>query len=181
MSETTAPLARLDRAVLSPARWPLAGAAVSCALLLGAFAFEHIGRFDPCPMCITQRWAHAGVVALGLVLTALYALNADLKRHARRGALAMAAAFLIACGFALQHVGVEYGWWAGPASCSAGDIGGLTIDSLTQGLSEARNVVMCDEIAWSMLGVSMAGWNALISLAGALASVFVAIRREMVQ
>lgn len=174
----TYPPAAIARRALDPTTWPLVGAGLSGALLIGAFAFEHIGRFDPCPMCVTQRWAHAGVVGLGLALVLVWRLKPDLARFARAGALAMAAAFMVAFGFALQHVGVEYGWWAGPASCTVGGVGALTIESLNTALSEARNVVLCDEIAWSLWGVSMAGWNAAFSLAGALASLFVATRKE---
>ena len=167
-----APMRLLDAQV-----WPLTGAALSGALLLGAIGFELIGRYPPCPMCITQRWAHAGVVALGLALVLAYRFAPETRRFARLGAIAMAGAFVVAFGFALQHVGVEYDWWAGPASCSGGgDLGGLTLDDLNRALGERTNVVMCDEVAWSLVGVSMAGWNALFSLAGAAASGIVAAR-----
>lgn len=157
--------------------WPLTGAALSGALLIGAFGFELIGRYPPCPMCITQRWAHAGVLALGLALFAAYRLAPATRRFARFGALAMAGAFAVAFGFALQHVGVEYDWWAGPASCTGGgDLGGLTLEDLNRALGQRTNVVLCDEVAWSLFGVSMAGWNALFSLSSAAASLLIAAR-----
>ena len=77
-------------------------------------------------------------------------------------------------GIGLFHAGVEYRWWAGPQACSGSIPTGLSAEELKKALFAAR-MVRCDETAWSMWGISMAGWNALLSaslafvLAGVLA------------
>lgn len=132
------------------------GAATGSLLLLAAaLAFQYIGGLAPCPMCIWQRWPHVAAVALGLALLVL-----PWRVLAALGALAM----FTGAGLGLYHAGVEQGWWQGPTSCIAPGIGGLSSEQLLKSILAAP-VVRCDEIAWSLLGLSMAGWNALASLA----------------
>ena len=136
------------------------------ALLGGAFLFQLAG-YAPCAMCLWQRWPHAVAIALGIAALAGLAPRA----LAALGALAA----LTTAGIGLFHVGVEQGWWDGPSSCTGGgDLGALSGADLLS-TEMADTVVMCDEIAWQMLGVSMAGWNALLSLA--LAAVWLAAVR----
>ncbi|MFW5654746.1 MAG: disulfide bond formation protein B [Roseicyclus sp.] len=127
----------------------------SAMLLLAAFAFQHLGGLAPCAMCLWQRWPHAAAVAIGAVGLALpSAVPAGL------GALAM----LGNAGIAFYHTGVERDWWEGPASCSGGGLGSASVaDLLDPGIG--GGFVMCDEVAWSMLGLSMASWNGLGCLA----------------
>lgn len=127
----------------------------SLALLLGALAFQYWGGLAPCKLCIWQRWPHgiaAAAAALGVfALPALAALIGLLS-------------VLTGAGIAFYHTGVERGWWPGPTSCSGGgDLSGLSGADLlsTEG---AGAIVMCDEVAWEMLGLSMASWNGLASL-----------------
>ncbi|WP_235830188.1 disulfide bond formation protein B [Algihabitans albus] len=135
---------------------PWLAAAVAAAALLGALAFEYIGGYPPCLLCHWQRYAH--IAALGLALAAL-----PLTGQARRFAtIASALAFLVGAGIAGFHVGVEQGWWTGLPGCSAPDIQGLDVTQLRELLMQAE-VVPCDEIAWSLIGISMAGWNLLLS------------------
>lgn len=137
-------------------RIALLAALGSALALAGAFAFQHLGDMPPCPLCITQRWFHAGGVALGLALL----LRAPLRPMAALGALIL----LGGAGVAFYHAGVEQHWWAGPQSCTAAaDIGALSTDDLLARLRQTP-VVRCDEIPWALWGVSMAGWNALLSL-----------------
>lgn len=132
------------------------GAATGSLLLLAAaLAFQYLGGLAPCPMCLWQRWPHAAAVLLGLALLAVPS-----RALAALGALAM----LTGAGLGLYHAGVEQGWWEGPATCVAPDVGGLSPEQLLENILAAP-VVRCDEIAWSLLGISMAGWNALASLA----------------
>ena len=135
-------------------RLGLTAAAGSAALLAAALAFQYLGGLAPCPLCIWQRWPHVAAVLLGLVL-----LAAPRRGIAALGALAM----LAGAGVAAWHAGIERGWWPGPITCTAPDIGGLTPDELLAQILAAP-VVRCDEIAWSLLGVSMAGWNAVACL-----------------
>ena len=129
---------------------------VSLLLILGALAFEHIGGLAPCKLCLTQRMPHYGLIALALISLAIPKPQIILRAVAALCALATGAV-------GIQHVGVEQGWWQGPQGCSA-QIGNGDLSSLTDALL-ATAVVRCDEIAWSLMGISMAGWNAIISLA----------------
>jgi disulfide bond formation protein DsbB len=127
----------------------------SFALLAGAFLFQALG-YPPCAMCLWQRWPHA--VAIGIGFLAL-AINAPLLQWA--GALAMA----VTAGIAGYHTGVERKWWAGPSSCSGG--GGLDITQLSGAdllSTDGPRLVMCDEVSWEFLTLSMASWNMLFSL-----------------
>ena len=132
----------------------IAGAALGSALLLGgAFAFQAFG-WAPCKMCIWQRYPHAVAIALGAV-----ALFVPLPALIALGALAA----LTTAGIGGYHVGVEQGWWEGPASCSAGASGGIDPDALFDQIMTAP-LIRCDEIAWQFAGLSMAGWNMVLSL-----------------
>jgi disulfide bond formation protein DsbB len=132
----------------------LLAAGGSLAMLLGAWGFEYIGGLAPCAMCYWQRWPHMAAVvigALGLVTTA-----------ALVPLLGMLAA-LATAAIGLYHTGVERAWWDGPSTCTSGDIGGLSTQELMDQILAAP-LVRCDEIAWSFAGLSMASWNAVISL-----------------
>jgi len=127
----------------------------SLAALLGAFAFQYIGGLAPCHLCLLQRWPHAAAIGIGLLALAL---------PGRLLPLAGAAAALTTAGIGLYHTGVERLWWAGPTSCSAGSIAGVSVKDLLDPTVAVAPVVRCDQVAWQMLGLSMASWNALFSL-----------------
>lgn len=136
----------------------------SAAVLAAALFAQHVAGLAPCVLCILQRWPHAAAVAFGVLALALPGM---LSRLAMIGA---ALSLLIGVGIAGYHVGVEQHWWAGPDACSiTTDIGSMTPEQLLRQLSAAP-VVPCDEVAWSVFGISMAGWNALASIA--LAALF---------
>ncbi len=145
----------------------LLAAAGSAALLVGAFGFQHIGGLPPCALCIWQRYPHVAALLIGLVALRI--------RHRGLAVLGALAALMTAAVGAF-HVGVEQGWWEGPSTCSAGPIGGMSADDLLDQIMAAP-LVRCDEIAWQMLGLSMAGWNAVLSLGLALLWL-VAARRD---
>ncbi|WP_295076342.1 disulfide bond formation protein B [Tabrizicola sp.] len=140
----------------------------SVALLGGAFAFQYIGGLAPCQLCLWQRWPHAAAIAIGLV-----ALLTGWRGLAWLGALAA----LATAGIGLFHVGVEQLWWEGLASCTAGSIEGISAADLLDPSKDVAAVVRCDEIAWQMLGVSMAGWNAILSVV--LAGIWVRAARTV--
>jgi len=125
----------------------------SIALLGGAYAFQYIGGFAPCKMCLWQRWPHAAAIAIGLI-----AMATGQYKMAWAGLLAA----LATSGIGLYHAGVEQMWWEGPNSCTSGSTADLSVDELLQQILEAP-VVRCDDIAWSLFGLSMAAWNAVIS------------------
>ncbi|MEP2641082.1 disulfide bond formation protein B [Roseobacter sp.] len=136
----------------------------SAALLLGAFAFQHLGGLAPCKMCIWQRYPHAVAMAIGL-----------LALWSPRAAWLGAGAALITAAIGVFHAGVEQAWWEGPTTCTSGPVGGLSTDDLLSQIMNAP-LVRCDDIAWQLMGISMAGWNALISL-GLVAVWVMAARR----
>ena len=139
----------------SPRLIALTAAAGSAALLIAALGFQALG-YAPCELCILQRWPHLAAVITGLLIWRL--------GFSRWLALLGMIAALTATGLAIYHAGVEMKLWLGPQHCSGG-VSGLAQMS-TQDLMtalEAAPVVRCDEIAWSLFGISMAGWNAVIS------------------
>jgi disulfide bond formation protein DsbB len=140
----------------------------SAALLAGAFAFQHFGGMAPCKLCIWQRWPHAAAVVIGLMALVL---------PGRTLPLIGAAAALTTAGIGLYHTGVEQTWWQGPTTCTSGSIGGLSSEDLLNQILAAP-IVRCDEIAWSMAGLSMASWNAVLSVMLALIWVTAATRRS---
>ena len=145
----------------------VAAAAGSGALLLGALAFQHLGGLFPCTMCLWQRWPHGVAILAGIAM---------LLAPARIWAFAGGAAALTTGAIGIYHTGVERGWWQGPSTCTSGDIGGMSTDDLFAQIMEAP-VVRCDEVAWQMLGLSMASWNAVLSFALALVWAHAATRR----
>lgn len=162
--------------ILHPARWPLFGALASAALLGGAFAFEHLGGLPPCPLCITQRWVHAAALGAGLLGFIAIRFSAQVRRLSRLVCWILGLVFLVSLYWGATHAGIEYGLWAGPASCTASGGGDVSLADLNTALGRPTNVVLCDEIAWSLLGISMAGWNAIASAALAAMSFASAFR-----
>lgn len=133
-------------------------AAGSLVLLVGAYTFQALG-YAPCKMCLWQRWPHFVAFGLGVV-----ALVWPSRIVAALGAVAL----LATAGVGVFHAGVERGWWQGPAACSGGsDLSGLSGADLLS-TDVADHVVMCDQVAWSLAGLSMASWNALFSFLLAL-------------
>ncbi len=126
----------------------------SAALLLGALYFQYFQDLAPCKMCIWQRWPHGIAIALGLIALAL----------PRREIMLLAGLVVLAgAGIGLYHAGVEQHWWQGPNTCTSGDISGMSTEDLLDQILAAP-VVRCDEIVWSFLGLTMAAWNAVLSL-----------------
>ena len=159
-----------------PDQWPLIGALVSAALLAGAFGFELIGRYAPCPLCIEQRWAHAYLLATGLVTFAgLQAFKPDNALFARAASALIAVLAGFSAWVAGYHAGGEYGFW--PLSCQVGDTAAISVDALLDSLNTRTNVVLCDEPAWTLLGVSMAGYNVLVSAGVMLVSILAVFRK----
>ena len=132
--------------------------AASVMALAGAFAAQYGLDLEPCVLCIYQRWPHAVVIAL-----AALALAAP-DGPARIGLLGLAGlALLLGAGVAGYHVGVEQHWWRGSQACTANIGGAASLEELKAQIMAAP-IVRCDEIAWSFLGVSMAGYNFLLSM-----------------
>jgi len=132
----------------------LLAACGSAALLLGALWFQHVVGLFPCPLCLWQRWPHLAAIALGLLALRLKGPLLPLL-----GALAT----LASAAIGLFHVGVEHQWWEGLASCT-GAMEGLSMSALLDPTIPVAPTPRCDEVAWSLMGISMAGWNVICSL-----------------
>ncbi|MFQ5624108.1 MAG: disulfide bond formation protein B [Paracoccaceae bacterium] len=126
----------------------------SVAVMLGAIGSQYLGGLLPCKLCIWQRWPHGIAIALGLVW---------LVYRDRRLPLLAGLVVLAGAGIGVYHAGVEQAWWPGPDTCTAGSIGGLTTDELLDKILNTP-VIRCDDIQWSLFGLTMAAWNALISV-----------------
>ncbi len=146
-----------------PLTLPLGLLCISAAVLGGAYAFQYLGGLQPCTLCLYQRWPWW--IAAGFAVVALLMIR---DRRATRGLAAFGAmAVLVGTGIAVYHVGVEQHWWTGPSACSGTSETPQTLEALRAQILAAP-VVRCDDIAWSLFGISMAGYNVLISLATGL-------------
>jgi disulfide bond formation protein DsbB len=134
----------------------------SGALLGSAYYFQYVVGLAPCEMCYWQRWPHMVAIVAGLAAVASFAW----PRLALVFTLTAITALLVTAGLGVFHAGVEYHLWQGPQACSGTIPRGLSTEQLKKFLL-GQAMVRCDAPAWTMWGISMAGWNALLS--GALA------------
>jgi disulfide bond formation protein DsbB len=140
---------------------------IPAGLLGGALFSQYVGGLYPCEMCYWQRWPHGAAILLALGAFAARA------RPSWSRALVLLAAFAIAVSGAIgvYHAGVELGYWEGVTLCTASGAKSLQ-DILSTPL------VRCDQVQWEFLGISMAGWNAIISLGGAALVTALALRKR---
>lgn len=162
-----------DMTRLTPER--LAGllCLASAAILAVALAFEHIGGYVPCALCLRERVPYYAGIAGGGVAYAM--LLAGRRGFASILLALIALGYLINAGMGIYHSGIEWHWWPGPAECATD--AGVTTDagSLTDALSRTR-LVRCDEAPWRFLGLSFAGWNVVLSLVLAAVAARAAFR-----
>src|SRR5882672_2936491 len=141
-----------------PSQLGLLAALGSGALLGSAYYFQYVMGMPPCDLCYLQRWPHMVAIAAGLAALAAFAW----PRLALVLVLTAITALLVTAAIGVFHVGVEYHWWEGPQACSGNVPRGLSPEQLKKYLFGAK-MVRCDETAWAMWGISMAGWNAILS------------------
>jgi disulfide bond formation protein DsbB len=137
-------------------------AAIGLVAILGAYFFQYVVGLPPCPLCLEQRYAY--YVSIPLAAMILLGVSVGSSRKVLMLAmLAIAAAMLWNTGLGVFHSGVEWHWWPGPQDCSGAvpnfSAGGSLIDQMNK-----TRVVRCDEAAWRFLGLSLAGYNVLVSL-----------------
>jgi disulfide bond formation protein DsbB len=137
-------------------------AAVAAATLMGAWFFEYVVKLEPCPLCLQQRIPYYIAIPFALAVGFL-ARDRSRAGLAVYGLYALAALMFASVLFGVYHAGVEWGWWQGPSTCAAG-AGGAGGGNLIEALKGAR-VVPCNEAPIRILGISLAGYNALISTA----------------
>jgi len=140
-------------------------------LLATAHGFETFGHLAPCELCLHQRegyWIALSVAVVGIIVSRVW------RSPPRAFALLLGLIFLSEAALAAYHAGVEWRWWPGPASCTGGHgvVKPSDMLALLKGVRIA--VVQCDQAAWRLFGLSMAGWNAVVALALALGSLVVA-------
>lgn len=129
---------------------------VAAATILTALAFEHLGGYAPCPLCLEERYAYYFAVPASAI--ALFLAREDKTGLARVLLLLIALAFLANAAVAVYHAGVEWKWWAGPGECS----GAFELQWGEGGIVDTP-IIRCDEASWRFLGLSFAGWNAVVS------------------
>jgi disulfide bond formation protein DsbB len=137
---------------------------VALAALAAVWILQGMG-YEPCELCLTERYAFYA----GAPLAALTAFLASRSAHglARAGFVLIALIFLANVGLAFYHVGVEEHWWAGPTACTGSLSGTLDVNNLAKAL-ETTKVVRCDEVQLRILGLSLAGWDVVASAALAI-------------
>jgi disulfide bond formation protein DsbB len=145
-------------------------AALGVVVLGTVLASQYLGGLQPCELCLYQRWPWAAAIALGLL--------AGLLRPLRRGLVLLAGIVILLGGaLAVYHAGVEYQWWPGFTACtSAISFGTGNAASLRDQLLAAP-VVRCDVPGFVLFGISMAGYNAIVSVVAGLVLLAAATRR----
>jgi disulfide bond formation protein DsbB len=133
----------------------------TAATIAGFLFFQYALGYPPCPLCLDQRIPY--YIALPLAVAVAIAASVDAPRPVLlAGLVLIALAMLIGGGLGLYHAGVEWKWWAGPTDCSGPLNNFGSAGSLLQTIETTR-VVRCDEAAWRMFGLSLAGYNVLVS------------------
>lgn len=153
---------------LKPESWPVLAFIASAALIAGAHGFERIGHYLPCDLCLRQReihWAAMAIAAAGLVIVRRWSA----PRLVGAVNVLLFLIFMTSLVVATYHAGVEWDIFEGPSGCSstAGGLDASTIPNMLpslEDLNRPQGTVSCDVAAWRLFGISMAGYNALISL-----------------
>ncbi len=144
---------------------------IALGTILAALGFEHIGGYAPCPICLEERYAYYFAVPASAL--ALLLARGHLTFFARILLAAVALAFLANTVLAVYHSGVEWKWWPGPTTCT----GAFDLQWGQGGVVDTP-VIRCDEANWRFLGLSFAGWDAVVSAFVALAAMWGAAQKR---
>ena len=170
MSEATLGRQAAPFAPAGPALARLIALLLPLALLGGALGSQYLGGLAPCEMCYWQRWPHgAAIVFAGLAFIA-----APTSERSRTLTLLAALAIAISGAIGIYHAGVELGIFEGLTTCAAAAGGASNTELLNQIMKTP--LVRCDQVQFAFLGISMAGWNAILSLGGAALIVWLTLR-----
>lgn len=160
--------------LLTARLWPLWALLASAFMLAAAHAFERIGGYAPCLLCLRQREVYWTAGGLALLVWALSRWKAGL---AGGGSAALGLVFLAGAALAGFHAGVEWDWWEGPAACSSvGSSSEFSAAAVLGALESSQRLPSCDTAPWRLGPLSMAGYNMLVSLGLGLASLLAARR-----
>jgi disulfide bond formation protein DsbB len=138
--------------------FPVFVLAASAVVLGGALLSQYWGGLAPCELCLMQRWPWAAAIVVSFIATMV-----DNRPALPWVALLLAVVFAISSVLAFYHVGVEQHWFAGPSACSGAATAADTLEALKAQILR-QQPVRCDEVPWSLWGISLAGWNLLASL-----------------
>ncbi len=146
-------------------RGPLWAAALSLAVLLVAHGFEHFGNLPPCNLCLRQREVYWAIISMALVGIGLWRLRPN-PRFLLALNVMIGLVFVTGAVVAAFHAGVEYGWWPAPEGCSATDPASSVAKDVMKpvDIDTPTFAPACNEAPWTF-GLSMAGWNVVVSLA----------------
>jgi len=137
--------------------------AIPAALMAGALGSQYIGGLYPCEMCHWQRWPHYAAIVLALIAFVVPSM--------RRPLVVLAAIAILGSGLiGVFHAGVEYRWWPGITACTQTATGSTMADILK------APIVRCDQPQWTLAGISLAGFNAIFSIGGAVL-IFLPLRK----
>jgi disulfide bond formation protein DsbB len=172
----------MDQAIAPRMTWtdrlrtdPAAGAAlaifvIGVGTILGAWFFEYVLKYPPCELCLEERLPYHIVIPLTLLLLIAALVQAPQKILT----VGFVAVLIVVLGGAVlgsYHAGVEWHFWPGPTACT-GSLNNLNAGGSILGQLQSINVVQCDQAAWRFLGISLAGYNVLISLAMAAIALY---------
>lgn len=156
-------------------RAPLFALLLSGGLLIGAWVSQYGFGYQPCTMCYWQRHVHKAVVVVAVLALIMARMGLPLHK-----ALTLMLVFLLvgSAGLAFYHAGVEFKWWDGPKTCAGG---GAALPDFSGGdpFANLEKKIMppsCSEAVWVFLGLSMATWNGLLSLGGAVITAVLGFR-----
>ena len=154
---------------LHPSRLAAAIAIIGAATILGAYFFQYVVGLKPCPLCLEQRVPYYLAIVVAAVVAFVAAKDAP-PMLVKLGFALLVVILLVSVGLGVYHAGIEWKFWRGPAECT-GELGSFGGGDLLQQI-QTTSLVRCDEAAWRFVGLSLAGYNVLISLAlAALAAV----------
>src|SRR5262245_25360524 len=166
-------LFHLLQSMRSPQRVAALVLFVAAAVIGTALAFEHVGGYTPCPLCLEERYGYyAAIPALAI---ALVLLSTGRRGAATAVLVLVALAFLANGALGVYHAGAEWKLWAGPETCGASQPLSTGAGGLLKDLASTR-VIRCDEAPWHFFGLSFAGWNAVASIVLAAGALYAAIK-----
>ncbi len=159
-------------------RWRLCALLASAAMLATAHAFQTFGGYAPCALCLRQREVYWAALGLGVVFMAAVRLPGG-PRWREATCWVLALVFAVGAGVAVYHAGAEWKFWPGPTACASTGSGGVDAAALDSFLAgEKIRPPACDEAPWVFAGLSMAGWNAVISAVLVVLSAMAALRER---
>lgn len=144
-------------------RWRLCAVLIAAGMLAIAHAFETFGGLAPCTLCLRQREVYWAILGVGLASMVIVRMPGG-PRWRQATCWLLGALFLLSCVVAVYHAGAEWKFWPGPQACASGKTSVTAADMAAFLGGEKVRPPACDQAPWVFAGLSMAGWNAALSL-----------------